>query len=105
LEFLEHVTEYVDQGSLVDVLYLEFQKAFDKVPHQRLLKKFQALRKNGMVYTWIEHWSKTELKCYKLVGIALTGLKSLINVKKTYPFNIALRTIKSYVKNSKYQFC
>jgi hypothetical protein len=39
LEFLEDVTEYVDQGSPVDVIYLDFQKAFDKVPHQRLLKK------------------------------------------------------------------
>jgi hypothetical protein len=41
LEFLEDVTEYVDQGSPVDVIYLDLQKAFDKVPHQRLLKKFK----------------------------------------------------------------
>ena len=26
-------------GSSVDVVYLDFQKAFDKVPHQRLLLK------------------------------------------------------------------
>jgi len=33
LEFLEFVTEAVDRGELVDVIYLDFQKAFDKVPH------------------------------------------------------------------------
>ena len=39
LEFLEFVTAAVDRGELVDVIYLDFQKAFDKVPHVRLLKK------------------------------------------------------------------
>ena len=33
LEFLESVTKWVDEGSPVDVVYLDFQKAFDKVPH------------------------------------------------------------------------
>ena len=27
----------VDEGDLVDVLYLDFKKAFDKVPHVRLI--------------------------------------------------------------------
>ena len=37
LMFLEDITKWVDDGSPVDVVYLDFQKAFDKVPHQRLL--------------------------------------------------------------------
>ena len=32
LVFLEEVTNYVDSGYQVDVLYLDFQKAFDRVP-------------------------------------------------------------------------
>ena len=35
--FFKEITKWVDDGSLVDVVYLDFQKAFDKVPHQRLL--------------------------------------------------------------------
>ena len=33
--FFEEITKWVDDGSPVDVIYLDFQKAFDKVPHQR----------------------------------------------------------------------
>ena len=35
--FFEEITKWVDEGSPVDVIYLDFQKAFDKVPHQRLM--------------------------------------------------------------------
>ena len=32
--FLEETTKWVDDGSPVEVIYLNFQKAFDKVPHK-----------------------------------------------------------------------
>ena len=50
LEFLEDVTEYVDQGNPVDVVYLDFQKAFDKVPHGRLLVKIRSLGMDRQIY-------------------------------------------------------
>ena len=34
LKFLEEVTRYVEEGYPVDVIYLDFSKAFDRVPHQ-----------------------------------------------------------------------
>ena len=43
--FLEEITKWVDDGSPVDVVYLDFQKAFDKVPHQRPIVK---LKSHGM---------------------------------------------------------
>jgi hypothetical protein len=49
-------------------IYLDFQKAFDKVPHQRLLKKVQALGINGMVYTWIEDWLKNRTQRVQFGG-------------------------------------
>ena len=37
--FTREITKWVDEGSPVDDIYLDFQKAFDKVPHQRLILK------------------------------------------------------------------
>src|SRR6218665_3610474 len=35
LEFFEEVYEKIDKGKPVDVIYLNFAKAFDKVPHKK----------------------------------------------------------------------
>ena len=37
LSIMEHWSRVIDDGTNIDVIYLDFQKAFDKVPHQRLL--------------------------------------------------------------------
>jgi hypothetical protein len=49
LTSVEYVTSHVDKGIPVDVLYLDFKKAFDKVPHCRLLHKVSALGISGKV--------------------------------------------------------
>ena len=53
---LEEITKLLDEGIPVDVLYMDFQKAFDSVPHQRLLKKIKAHGIGGKLYSWIEVW-------------------------------------------------
>ena len=54
--FLEEITKWVHDGSPVAVVYLDFQKAFDKVPHQRLLLKLEAHCIGNDVINWIEKW-------------------------------------------------
>ncbi|XP_038648377.1 interleukin-15-like isoform X2 [Scyliorhinus canicula] len=39
IQFFEDVTSEVDNGNPVDVLYLDFRKVFDKMPHRRLIHK------------------------------------------------------------------
>ena len=56
LEFLEDVTKLIDAGHQVDLLYLDFSRAFDKVPHQRLMLKIQSMGITGNVAGWIESW-------------------------------------------------
>ena len=54
LEVLEDWTKVLDEGGCVDVIYLDFMKAFDTVPHKRLLKKLEAHGIIGQVLKWIE---------------------------------------------------
>ena len=53
---MEDVTKWVDEGSPVDIIYLDFKKAFDKVPHQRLLLKLKAHGIGNVMINWIEKW-------------------------------------------------
>ena len=41
--FLDKVSGYVDTGTEVDVIFLDFAKAFDKVRHQRLIGKYRIM--------------------------------------------------------------
>ena len=56
LAYLENVTKLIDSGLPVDTLYLNFGKAFDKVPRRRLLMKLKAHGIDGVVLERIRRW-------------------------------------------------
>ena len=56
IEFFEEVTKCVDEGRAVDVIYMDFSKAFDKVPHGRLMKKVRMCGIEGKLADWIGNW-------------------------------------------------
>ena len=71
LEFLEYATSHVDKGEDIDVIYLDFSKAFDKVPHQRLLHKLKLHGISGYILSWIREWLKDRKQ-----RVTLNGFKS-----------------------------
>lgn len=56
LEFYHAMFATYDHSRCVDVVFLDFKKAFDKVPHRRLMLKVRALGIGGSVARWIESW-------------------------------------------------
>ena len=56
IEYLNTLTKLVDEGYCVDVIYLDFAKAFDKVPHRRLQLKLETHGISGQVGRWIQSW-------------------------------------------------
>ena len=56
LDFSYDILNQYDESKAVDVIYLDFQKAFDKVPHKRLLFKLKSHGVQGNVLRWIENW-------------------------------------------------
>jgi hypothetical protein len=56
LTFFEKITAAIDGGKAVDVIYLDFAKAFDMVPHERMKKKLRAHSVGGGLFRWIAAW-------------------------------------------------
>jgi len=42
---IDEWTEALENGDSIDCIYMDFQKAFDKVPHKRLIKNCPSLIK------------------------------------------------------------
>ena len=56
VEFFHCMFSIYDNSRAVDILYLDFQKAFDKVPHDKLMIKVRALGIIDEFADWIEDW-------------------------------------------------
>ena len=53
LETLDDWTRMLEEGNRVDAIYLDFSKAFNSVPHQRLLLKLRSCGVGGKLLNWI----------------------------------------------------
>lgn len=60
----------MDAGHPVDIVYLDFAKDFDTVPHQRLIKKLESYGIKGDVLNWIRDF--------------LRGRKQRVNVNRVF---------------------
>jgi hypothetical protein len=56
LEFIDKVTESVDEGTAVDIFYLDLAKAFDKVSRWRLISKLKVKGVDILTIVWNEDW-------------------------------------------------
>ncbi|XP_065645379.1 uncharacterized protein LOC136075868 [Hydra vulgaris] len=56
LETRNFLTEAAHKKYPVDMIYTDFAKAFDKVPHNRLLSKLKAYGISGKALMWINAW-------------------------------------------------
>ena len=81
LETYEDITKLVDQGLPVDEVFLDFAKAFDKVPHQRLLIKLQKLGIGGSLLNWIESFLSNRFQQVEIRG----SLSKLVRVLSGVP--------------------
>ena len=56
LESLEDWTQIIDNNNGLDIIFCDYKKAFDSVPHRRLIKKLAAYGIRGQVLQWIENF-------------------------------------------------
>lgn len=70
LETFEEWTKALDEGYGIDVVYLDYRKAFDTVPHGRLSRKLASYGIDGKLQKWIADF--------------LTRRKMRVNVKGSF---------------------
>ncbi|KAK4823429.1 LOW QUALITY PROTEIN: hypothetical protein QYF61_002115 [Mycteria americana] len=56
ISFYDKVTRLMDEGKAVDVIYLDFSKAFDTVSHNILLEKLVAHGLDRCTLRWVKNW-------------------------------------------------
>ena len=62
LESLDFATKNLSQKDHLDIIFLDFDKAFDKVPHKRILLKLSKYGISGKLLKWIESFLKNRLQ-------------------------------------------
>jgi len=65
LHVVDRWTKVLDNGGMTDVVYFDFQKAFDTVPHERLIEKLREYQLNDTVLNWIKDFlsNRTQRVC------------------------------------------
>ncbi|KAK4816318.1 hypothetical protein QYF61_015002 [Mycteria americana] len=56
ISFYDKVTHLMDEGQAVDVVYLDFSKAFDMVSHSIFLEKLAAHGLEWCTLCWVKNW-------------------------------------------------
>ena len=66
---MDILTKSLDQGVPIDIVYMDLQKAFDTVPHKRLLYKIKYYGITGNLLRWIAGFLSNRRQCVVLNGI------------------------------------
>jgi len=77
---LDKVTGSVDSGNSIDVIFLDFVKAFDKVPHKRLILKLENRDISGKVLQWVSEWLQRRMQRVRINGVVSSWLQVLSGV-------------------------
>ncbi len=75
LDYWNFVTEQMDSNIPVDVIYFDFSKAFDSVPHGILLDKLPKYNITGKVANWIEDWLYERTQRVVINGVTSDSVK------------------------------
>lgn len=68
LETIHEFASALDKQSQIDIIFLDFQKAFDRVSHHKLLLKLKPILQNNSLLSWIESYLSSRSQCVSIGG-------------------------------------
>ena len=69
IKIIDEWTDALDKGYQTDILYTDFEKAFDKVPHRRLISKLKFYGIQDKLVRWIEAFLTNRTQKVKINGV------------------------------------
>ena len=85
--FYDKISKILDSGGQTDVIYLDFTKAFDSVPHHLLIHKLQTFGFNGTLLNWFHSYLNNQYQRVLIHGSMSTKLPVRSGVN-TWPINV-----------------
>lgn len=61
-DFIHDLHTNLECRAQTDAIFLDFSKAFDRVPHQRLLSKLASLRLDPLIFSWIRDFLSSRVQ-------------------------------------------
>lgn len=68
INVMDEWNRIMDDGGVVDVAYCDLEKAFDTMPHRRLLEKVKSYGISGELLKWIESFISGRKQCMVVKG-------------------------------------
>ena len=78
LKVLNDWTESMESKFSTDCIYLDYQKAFDSVPHRRLISKLRSYKINECLVRWVENYLHDRSQFVEINGENLSGYRSQV---------------------------
>jgi hypothetical protein len=106
LTFYDYVTNAVDNNLIVDAVYFDFAKAFEKVPHDILLKRLRQHRITGKPLSWITNFLTNRTQKVRIGSVLSDSLpvsSGIIQGSVLGPtlFNIFINNVDSSLRHCK----
>ena len=80
LLYINNIQQAISQGHQTDSIYLDFRKAFDSVPHMKLLNKLKSCGISGCLYKWFNSYLHNRLQCVRICNSTSNFLPVLSGV-------------------------